>query len=548
MAFAEDESAWLNFVPLKRRKIEKDVISIHLKNKNMFLNVWTLKEITFLEKCTQGQACKSTIQSHFKEFTHFKLAQFRARVLDAKSELIIIQNIDNKCETLTENTDNKSEAPTENIDKSLSDLSDSQKENDKVIKDNKQLDIRMFIDKSCTITARNNTVQVSIPSIKKDNTLKILSAAADIPQNMQWENKWWQNKNNGGDDTENRKIRKKECPFYKKIPETYFAVDAFSYGEIPNINVYFLTHFHSDHYRGLNGKFKKSIYCTQVVTANLINMDLRVSWNYINVLALNTPTVIDGIEVTFLEANHCPGSVLILFRLSNGKNILHTGDFRAHEMMESYNSLQNINIDILYLDTTYCQPKYDFPSQEAVVHFSINLARRYIRDRPKTLLVCGSYTIGKEKIFMGIAQELKLKVYASPNKLKILESLEEPSIKEVLAEDWRQAQLHVLSMQQLSYKALHDHLQRYNSIFTNIVAIKPTGWEYKKNISLEDIKPRCSGNVIIYGIPYSEHSSFLELRRFVHFLHPHRIIPTVNVGKVEERDRMQDYFRQWIKN
>ena len=39
---------------------------------------------------------------------------------------------------------------------------------------------------------------------------------------------------------------------------------------------------------------------------------------------------------------------------------------------------------------------------------------------------------------------------------------------------------------------------------------------------------RQEGNVKVYGIPYSEHSSFTELRDCVAALRPSKLVPTVN--------------------
>ena len=48
------------------------------------------------------------------------------------------------------------------------------------------------------------------------------------------------------------------------------------------------------------------------------------------------------------------------------------------------------------------------------------------------------------------------------------------------------------------------------------------------------------------GIPYSEHSSFSELRQFVQFLRPKKIIPTVNNHSASKRAEMQRHFQTWL--
>jgi len=79
---------------------------------------------------------------------------------------------------------------------------------------------------------------------------------------------------------------------------------------------------------------------------------------YIHPLEFNTEHLIDGVKVTLLEANHCPGAALIHLSLPNDQCYLHTGDFRACKPMQAYHLLLNQRVNVLYLDTTYCNPKY----------------------------------------------------------------------------------------------------------------------------------------------------------------------------------------------
>lgn len=64
------------------------------------------------------------------------------------------------------------------------------------------------------------------------------------------------------------------------------------------------------------------------------------------------------------------------------------------------------------------------------------------------------------------------------------------------------------------------------------------GWGYQKI----GIRKRAQDGTLCYSIPYSEHSSWLELRRCVKAFAPKRLIPTVNVGDKAKYDRMVAKF------
>ncbi|KAM4033881.1 DNA cross-link repair 1A protein [Anomaloglossus baeobatrachus] len=339
---------------------------------------------------------------------------------------------------------------------------------------------------------------------------------------------------------------RKQCPFYKKIPGTGFAVDAFQYGAIDDCSAYFLTHFHSDHYGGLTKKFRFPIYCSQI-TGNLVQTKLRVEKEFIHRLPMYTECLVHGITVVLLDANHCPGAVLLLFILPNGTTILHTGDFRAEPSMERYPALLGRKIHTLYLDTTYCSPEYTFPPQQETVQFAVNAAFEMVTLHPRTLVVCGSYSIGKEKVFLAIADVLGCKVCMSQDKYKMMQCLECAEVQARVSTDWHSSALHVLPMMQVNFKGLSAHLNKFSGKYDRVLAFKPTGWTYSGSCgSVADIRPEIRGKVTMYGIPYSEHSSFSEMKRFVQFIKPQKIIPTVNVGSWKSRTAMERYFTEWL--
>ncbi|KAJ8264712.1 hypothetical protein GJAV_G00152910 [Gymnothorax javanicus] len=335
------------------------------------------------------------------------------------------------------------------------------------------------------------------------------------------------------------------CPFYKKIPGTPFAVDAFQYGAVEGISAYFLTHFHSDHYNGLRKSSTLPIYCNKI-TGNLVKSKLRVAEQYIHILPMNTECSVEGVRVTLLDANHCPGAAMLLFVLPNGQTVLHTGDFRADPCMERYPELQRCRVQTLYLDTTYCNPQYTFPTQQEVISFAVSRAFEQVSLNPRTLVVCGTYSVGKEKVFLAIAEVLGCKVSLSRDKYNTMCCLESKRISQIITTDWRAAQVHVLPMMQVNFKNLEAYLSKFSAMYDHILAFRPTGWTYSdQTAAVGDIQPEIRGNVSIYGIPYSEHSSYLEMKRFVQWLRPLKIIPTVNVGSWASRKAMERLFSEW---
>ena len=113
---------------------------------------------------------------------------------------------------------------------------------------------------------------------------------------------------------------------FKRIEDTPFVVDGFTCGAKAG-DVHFLSHFHSDHYVGLTPSFGAKVYAS-AVTAALVVRRLGLPSTQLVVLPIGGPTEVsytstDGLRepltarVTLIDANHCPGAVLLLFQASS---------------------------------------------------------------------------------------------------------------------------------------------------------------------------------------------------------------------------------------
>ncbi|QGA21046.1 hypothetical protein EYB26_008756 [Talaromyces marneffei] len=416
------------------------------------------------------------------------------------------------------------------------------------------------------------------------------------------------------------------CPFYKILPGLFITVDAFRYGAVEGCQAYFLSHFHSDHYGGLTGSWSHGpIYCSRV-TGNLVRQQLKVDPKYVVDLEFEKKTEVPntkGVYVTMLPANHCPGSSLFLFEkiMDNGRihRVLHCGDFRAcpahvqHPLLKpdildakSGQSRQQ-RLDVCYLDTTYLNPKYSFPPQADVISACADMCVRLSNEqgdrnevlelhkhekadamakflsskekepiststptsRGRLLVVIGTYSIGKERICLGIARALKCKIYAPPQKQRICACLEDPELSSLLTDNPLEAQIHMQIVFEIRAETLSDYLQSFKGHFSRVVGFRPTGWTYrppggrlldnppvanvlhssnwKTSFSVSDLVPQRGSNkeASCFGVPYSEHSSFRELTMFCCALRIGRIIPTVNVGNAKAREKMKAWIERW---
>ncbi|KAK4971150.1 DNA cross-link repair protein PSO2/SNM1 [Elasticomyces elasticus] len=283
-------------------------------------------------------------------------------------------------------------------------------------------------------------------------------------------------------------------------------------------------------------------------------------------------------------------------------------------------------IDVCYLDTTYLNPKYAFPCQEDVIKacadmcVSLNKVQadesdgweqmkreragagmvKFVKPEPnpeikqeikeeddedvnamklspaskvkrrgRLLVIVGTYSIGKERICMGIARALDSKIYAPPGKQRICAALEDPELNARLTRDPREAQVHMTPLFEIRADTLDDYLKDYKDHFSRAVGFRPSGWNYrppnsrftespavqtvlysdnwKSTYGMRDLVPQrgSTSRASCFGVPYSEHSSFRELTMFCCALRIEKIIPTVNVGSAKSRERMKGWCEKW---
>ena len=383
-----------------------------------------------------------------------------------------------------------------------------------------------------------------------------------------------------------------EVPKFKIIPNTTILVDGFQYKR-KEYTHYILTHGHSDHYVGLTKGFSLGpVYCTRP-TANLISSLIGTSSDVLVPVPLHTLVWIQPhVSISFVDANHCPGAAVVLIdvypthkdgspdRSRAPKKYVHTGDFRySADALDSY--IQEwrggASVDAVFLDTTFLAPRFDFPPQTETIGYVLDLVRQAKADYERPLFLVGSYTIGKERIVMGLHAELGLKIYCSPKKYHLLSLLGRDALDiGAFTTNPKESDVHFVPMSYVSYKTLIAHgtevldpvvlcallngapipgssdpqtsspFQGLDPVYDHVFGIRPTGWNNRKKGGVRTSSP--GPGITIVDLPYSEHSSYSELLGFVKSIRPKRVIPTVDCETQGKVDAQLKHFHGLVDN
>ncbi|AEO58918.1 hypothetical protein MYCTH_52175 [Thermothelomyces thermophilus ATCC 42464] len=154
--------------------------------------------------------------------------------------------------------------------------------------------------------------------------------------------------------------------------------------------------------------------------------------NLFKPIPLNTPTLLElepenHLQVTLLDANHCPGAVMFLFE-GQGKAVLYTGDVRAEpwfvnaiarspSLIEYSSGLKTI--DTIYLDTSFIDD-VEFPTKSEGISELLRKVSRYPSD---TIFHLQAWTYGYEDVWLALSKALGSKVHVDEYKLLMYRSL-----------------------------------------------------------------------------------------------------------------------------
>ncbi|KZT51312.1 hypothetical protein CALCODRAFT_477336 [Calocera cornea HHB12733] len=379
-------------------------------------------------------------------------------------------------------------------------------------------------------------------------------------------------------------------PHLHLYPE--ILVDLFCVPPPPNPQVapalYLLSHTHVDHIRGLDSPtFCGKVVCSADAKEMILRMetakdrvdfdrgareqkirrwaklkvgpskrDGRLVWegtrDLLTAVPLNTPTLfeissLDSVQITLLDANHCPGSVMFLVEGARG-TVLHTGDLRSEPIMinalrrnplvtqyispiidfpDANVSLSPIKIiDAIHLDTACFLGTVETPSKEDAVSGFIKLVSLYA---PETKFFINAWTWGYESIITAVARIFRTKVHVDRYKHAIFTHLTDPLLASCTTRDPGASRFHVCERFNRCPHSSGDGV-----VYVNPCEMPSLNWEVYLRETAESLQSGVPPHNLL--IPLARHSPLPELQALVRLFRPQIILPNTLLTAMQGLD------------
>jgi hypothetical protein len=330
---------------------------------------------------------------------------------------------------------------------------------------------------------------------------------------------------------------------------------------------YFLTHAHTDHITGLSNTWNKGrIICTEITRLLILNTFPDLNESLFKIIRIEEPISLwlddydhslGTVTVTAFDANHVSGAVMYLLQGSFG-TVLHTGDFRYEQSTNQAKYILSklppmTKIDTIYLDNTYGlyqSPKC--PPREFILN---TLCDTLVSLRSSVKISIGMDMLGKEELLIQLALRLHTTILVTARRLRIIKIVcpiefhhlfiseeELYFMHQHIEKQQQQPQIRVISRTELACEEADVHIVLSgweNSATTTTSAVITN--VYNSNYSIDCFRKifnvvennrksstttSASNKTVV--VPYSSHSTLLELEQFVTTINPSIIIPTVH--------------------
>lgn len=217
----------------------------------------------------------------------------------------------------------------------------------------------------------------------------------------------------------------------------------------------------------------------------------------------------ESLSVTLIDANHCPGAVMFLFEGYFGR-ILYTGDFRYSHSLNceaSFTRVCSSTVDKLFLDNTFCSPRCNFPSREKAMGEMLSIISEHADHR----IMIGLRKLGKESLLVAIAKYFRTRIFVTEERFHRFELLQLPDVFTTVESETR---INVVDQCEIHPR----NMNLWNEVMPTL-AIIPTALYCVLNIN----SGLNRGDIFV--VPYSDHSTFIELCEFVATVRPREVIP-----------------------